>query len=139
MLKFWGSLLRRLQRRRCQWLLTLFRRGARKRSGSSSSSSQPATDVQSPLRCFPSTRKQTLLGGRPPPPINKICFLSKNACDTVHNKGSGTNHVLVNPWLIPYKLMGWFASLDLRKPYTRCILNHQTASPYALYGILGER
>jgi len=33
----------------------------------------------------------------------------------VHTKDSGTNHVLVSPWLTP-KLTGWLASLDLRKP-----------------------
>ena len=49
---------------------------------------------------------------------------------------SGTNHVLVNPLLTPCKLTGWLASLDLRKPYTRHIRNHRTASPHALHGVL---
>jgi len=31
----------------------------------------------------------------------------------------------------------WLASLDLRKPQTRRILNHSTASPHALYDVLG--
>ena len=48
-------------------------------------------------------------------------------------KDSGTNHVRVKPWLTLYKLTGWLVSLDLRQPYTRRILSHQTASPHALY------
>ena len=60
----------------------------------------------------------------------------------MHTKDSGTTvraRVLVNPWITPYKLTGWLASLDLRKPNTRHILNHRTASPYAWCGMLGER
>ena len=35
-------------------------------------------------------------------------------------------------WLTLYKLTGWFASLDLRKPNTRRILNHQNNHPLRL-------
>jgi len=57
-------------------------------------------------------------------------------------KDSGTTvwaHVPLNPWSTPCKLTGWLASLDLRKPNTRLILNHRTAFPYAWCGMLGER
>ena len=57
---------------------------------------------------------------------------SLRACD----KDSGTDHVRVNQWLTLYKLTGWLASLDLRKPHTRRILSHRTASPHALFGVL---
>jgi len=48
-----------------------------------------------------------------PPPLGRgVNPLGANF--DVHTKDSGTNHVLVNLWLTPYKLTGWFASLDLR-------------------------
>jgi len=50
----------------------------------------------------------------------------------VHTKDSGTYNVPVNLWLTLYKLTGWLASLDLRKTYTRRILNHRTAYLHAL-------
>jgi len=40
------------------------------------------------------------------------------------DKDSGTDHVLVNLWLTPYKLTGWLTSLDLRQPHTKRILSH---------------
>ena len=33
-------------------------------------------------------------------------------------------------------MTGWFASLDLCKPYTRHILKHRTTSPHALFDVL---
>ena len=51
-------------------------------------------------------------------------------------KDSGTNHVRVKVCLTLYKLTGWLALLDLRQPYTRCILSQRTASPHALFDIL---
>ena len=52
-------------------------------------------------------------------------------------KDSGVNHVRVNLWLTLYKLTGWLASLDLAAPTQRLILSHRTASPHALYDVLG--
>jgi len=53
--------------------------------------------------------------------------------DHVRDTGdSGTNHVLVNQWLTLYKLTGWFASLDLRKPYTDASSTTEITTPYAL-------
>ena len=47
-------------------------------------------------------------------------------------KDSGTNHVRINRWLTLYKLTGWLASLDLRKPYTDVSSTTEMTTPYAL-------
>jgi len=54
----------------------------------------------------------------------------------VRTKDSGKYHVLVNLWLILYKLTGWLASLDLREPCTEHILSHRKASRHALFDVL---
>ena len=51
----------------------------------------------------------------------------------VRTKDSGTCHVLVTF----YKLTGWLASLDLAAPTQQLILSHRTASPHALFDVLG--
>jgi len=55
----------------------------------------------------------------------------------VRTKDSGTCHVLVNLCLKLYKLTGGLASLDLAAPTQRLILSHRTASPHALFDVLG--
>ena len=43
-----------------------------------------------------------------------------------------------NPWLtLVLTGPGWLASLDLAAPTQRLILSHRTASPHALYDVLG--
>ena len=43
----------------------------------------------------------------------------------------------MNVWITLYKLTGWLASLDLRQPHITRILSHRTASPHALFDVLG--
>ena len=47
-------------------------------------------------------------------------------------KDIGTNQVRINQWLTLYKLTDWLVSLDLRKPNTKRILNHQNNHPLRL-------
>ena len=68
------------------------------------------------------------------------CGAEINQTRTVRDTtDSGTNQVLVNRWLTLYKLTGWLVSLDLRKPHTKRILNHQNDHPLRLRCGDGER
>jgi len=51
---------------------------------------------------------------------------------TLWRRFNQTRTTCINQWLTLYKLTGWLASLDLRKPHTKRILNHRNNHPLRL-------
>ena len=51
---------------------------------------------------------------------------------TLWRRFNQTRTTCINRSLTLYKLTGWLASLDLRKPYTKRILNHRNNHPLRL-------
>ena len=51
---------------------------------------------------------------------------------TLWRRFNQTRTTCINQWLTLYKLTGWYASLDLRKPYTDASSTTELTTPYAL-------